>query len=131
RIQYRAIPARTPRHRSLRPIRSSGISTPPALDLDSPTRLLSPHARMVDLQPTGNPMIINRHKIFSALYWIILTAVWMLLAFTYFQQIIAPGTETIAFSIADRSIEIMAPRWFGLALFLPVLWLIARFTLSD
>lgn len=76
-------------------------------------------------------MIINRQKLASALYWIILTAIWMLLAFAYFQRIIAPGTESIAFTIADRSVEIMAPRWFGLALFLPLLWLIARFTLSD
>lgn len=76
-------------------------------------------------------MIINRKKILSTLYWIVLTAAWMLLAFLYFQHIIAPGTETIAFTIADRTAEIMAPRWFGLTLFLPILWLIARGTLSD
>ncbi|MBA2662197.1 MAG: VWA domain-containing protein [Bradymonadaceae bacterium] len=76
-------------------------------------------------------MILTRRQLFDSLFWIVLAAAWMALGFLYFQRIIEPGVETIAFEYGERSVEILAPRFFGLALVLPLLWVIARFTLSD
>ena len=71
------------------------------------------------------------NSFFDAAFWALLAAAWLGLGWVYWAFILEPGTEVIAFTIAGRNAEILRPELFGIALGLPLLWIIGRFTLSD
>ena len=76
-------------------------------------------------------MIRLRRHAAGALFWLLTLAAFAAIAYAYWAYVLEPGTELIAFEYAGRKIEIMAPLFFGLALALPLLWVIQRRTLSD
>lgn len=76
-------------------------------------------------------MIFNGKTIGNALFWLLLVAAWLAMGSAYFQGIIEPEVDIIAFEYAGRSVEILQPRFFGILLVLPLLWIIGRATLSD
>lgn len=76
-------------------------------------------------------MISSRKLIKNLFFWTALIAIWVLGAWAYFTFIVQAGAETFVFELDQRTYEILQPRFFGLLLILPVLAIIARFTLSD
>jgi Mg-chelatase subunit ChlD len=76
-------------------------------------------------------MIFDAKKLGSALFWIVLVAAWLAMGFVFFQYIVEPGLDVIAFEFRGRNVEILQPLFFGILLVLPVLWIVQRFTLSD
>lgn len=76
-------------------------------------------------------MIIKPNKITEALFWVLLVGAWLAMGYAFFNRIVEPGVDLIAFEFQGRSVEILAPLFFGVLLILPVLPLVNRFTLSD
>src|SRR5690554_4132409 len=76
-------------------------------------------------------MIIKPNKITEALFWVLLVGAWLAMGYAFFERIVEPGVDLIAFEFQGRSVEILAPLFFGVLLILPVLPLVNRFTLSD
>lgn len=76
-------------------------------------------------------MLIDRKKIGEVIFWVLLLGAWVAMGFIFFNQIVEPGVDLIAFEFMGRSVEILAPLFFGVLLLLPVLWLVGRFSLSD
>lgn len=76
-------------------------------------------------------------KTTDAVFWGLLAAGWLAIGWAYWAFILAPGTDVIsftvppAFGLGSRNAEILAPEFFGIAMALPLLWIIQRFTLSD
>ncbi len=64
-------------------------------------------------------------------FWALLAALWVGLGWLYWAFILEPGLDVIAFTVGGRNAEILRPELFGLALVLPLLWVIGRYTLSD
>lgn len=64
-------------------------------------------------------------------FWVSLLVGWLGLGWAYWAFILQPGTESFAFTVAGRNLEILRPDLFGLVLVIPVLWVLARRTLSD
>lgn len=72
-----------------------------------------------------------KKKLPEILFWVLLSSGGAALAWAYYTYILSPGQDVIAFEYAGRSVEILAPLFFGVALVLPLFWIIQRFTLSD
>jgi Ca-activated chloride channel homolog len=53
------------------------------------------------------------------------------LGYTFYHFLLQPQLETISFEAYGKDIEILAPRWIGLACVVPYFWLIDGFTLAD
>jgi Mg-chelatase subunit ChlD len=76
-------------------------------------------------------MIIDRKRLADVLFWLLLVGAWLAMGYGFFNLIIEPGLDVIAFEFKGRNVEILAPLFFGVLLVLPLLWLVQRFTLSD
>lgn len=76
-------------------------------------------------------MISLKKRIPDLLFWALLLAAWVGLGWAYYSQVLAGGAEIIAFEYAGRNVELLTPIFFGVALGLPLLWIIQRRTLSD
>lgn len=64
-------------------------------------------------------------------FWGALAAGWLALGFVFFNFIVWPKRDVIAFTFNERNVEILEPYFFGILLIAPVLWLVNRYTLSD
>lgn len=54
------------------------------------------------------------------------------LVWGYLTYVIEPGVETLSLPYGDdQRIEMLAPRWLGVGLLIPLVWLARRWTLSD
>jgi Mg-chelatase subunit ChlD len=76
-------------------------------------------------------MIIDRKRLADVFFWLLLVGAWLAMGYGFFQYIVEPSLDVIAFEFQGRNVEILAPLFFGVLLVLPLLWLIQRFTLSD
>ena len=54
-----------------------------------------------------------------------------LLAGAWYALLALPAVETLAFTVAGQELELLAPRWLGLAALAPLLWLLAAGSLVD
>lgn len=76
-------------------------------------------------------MIIKPKNITDVLFWVLLVGAWLAMGYAFFNGIVQPGVDLIAFEFQGRNVEILAPLFFGVLLVLPLLVLVNRFTLSD
>lgn len=76
-------------------------------------------------------MIIKPKKITEALFWVLLVGAWLAMGYAFFNRIVEPNIDLIAFEFQGRNVEILSPLFFGVLLGLPLLPLVNRFTLSD
>lgn len=76
-------------------------------------------------------MIPLKKKIPSIIFWVLLLAAWTGLGWAFWTYIIEPGQDVISMTVQGRSIEILAPLFFGVLLSLPLFWIIQKYTLSD
>ncbi len=67
----------------------------------------------------------------DAIFWALLLAVWLGMGWAFYEFVLAGGHDLLAFEFRGRSLEILAPKMFGILLVLPVLWIVGRWTLSD
>jgi Mg-chelatase subunit ChlD len=65
------------------------------------------------------------------LFWTLLLAAWLGIGWAFYNYVLLPGGDIIAFEYQGRNVEILAPLFFGVTLGLPLFWIIQRFTLSD
>ncbi len=65
------------------------------------------------------------------LFWGLLIAFAAALGRGFYEFVVLPDGEPIAFEVQGRSVEILAPWFFGALLGLPILWVVQKFTLSD
>ena len=54
-----------------------------------------------------------------------------LLAGVWYALLVRPQVEVLAFTLAGHELELLAPRWLGLAALAPLLWLLAAGSLED
>ena len=76
-------------------------------------------------------MLTPRSLTSRLLFWITLVVIWAAGVWAYLETVVWPGVQTFSFEATGRTFEILAPEFFGLLLALPLLAVIARFTLSD
>ena len=76
-------------------------------------------------------MATLKQRLPDLLFWSALLAAWLALGWAFYTYVLLPGGDIIAFEYAGRSVEILAPWFFGGVLVLPIFWIIQRFTLSD
>ena len=65
------------------------------------------------------------------IFWTLLLAAWLGIGWAFYNYVLLPGGDIIAFEYQGRNVEILAPLFFGATLVLPIFWIIQRFTLSD
>lgn len=58
-------------------------------------------------------------------------ALSVLLLLLHYLLVVRPGLDTIGLTLFKREIELLAPRWLGLACLLPLLWLVMSLSLVD
>ncbi len=76
-------------------------------------------------------MISLRKHLPGFLFWLFIAASFAGLAYAFTQYILIPDAEMLTFNYAGREGEILAPRFFGLVVLLPIFIAIQRFSLSD
>lgn len=76
-------------------------------------------------------MISIRKRLPDLLFWTLLLAAWGGLGWAYQTYILIPDQDIIALTLEGRNIELLAPKFFGVLLGLPLFWIIQKYTLSD
>ena len=86
---------------------------------------------MGDLPSEVDGLIGLKRHVPQVLFWGLMVAMWAVIGHFYYHEVVAQGGGTMAFTWAGRDVEILMPAFFGIALVLPLLWVVARRTLSD
>lgn len=76
-------------------------------------------------------MISIKKRLPDLLFWTLLLAAWAGLIWAYQTYILVPDQDVIAFDYQGRNVELLAPKFFGVLLGLPLFWIIQKYTLSD
>ncbi|RVU44051.1 VWA domain-containing protein [Lujinxingia sediminis] len=76
-------------------------------------------------------MIGSRSLLSKIFFWAALSVVWLAGLWAYLTTVVWAPAETWSLVYGERTFEIMAPDYVGLLLVLPLLAIVARYTLSD
>ena len=68
----------------------------------------------------------------DAVYVVAVIAVWALAAWAYVHFVAPPDVDTLSVKYDEgRTLEMLSPRWLAVALVVPALWLLRKWSLSD